>query len=259
MSKQWIRCLMAGAMLALSVGSAQAATVFSNLNNPSVDIGTNIGPIVGTAMTFDTVLGGPSNVLAQSFIAPASFAGINNKLADVFLRFGLNPDTGANAAAPLVNLWADDGTGSAPVITTTPLATFTMQGTLNTDILDRKFIPDNPFFFPTTTTATTYWISFASPNSTTAIDWSVTDATAVNGVNATYTYSFTGVAANAFVFFADYGAPAPYGSDPTQFTGNNGQIYQMQVDTVPEPSTYALLLISLGVVGYARKRMTTKA
>jgi hypothetical protein len=32
----------------------------------------------------------------------------------------------------------------------------------------------------------------------------------------------------------------------------------MQVDTVPEPSTYALLLISLGVVGYARKRMTTK-
>ena len=28
--------------------------------------------------------------------------------------------------------------------------------------------------------------------------------------------------------------------------------------TVPEPSTYALLVISLGVVGYARKRMTSK-
>jgi hypothetical protein len=41
---------------------------------------------------------------------------------------------------------------------------------------------------------------------------------------------------------------------------NNDFPYVMAMDAsaVPEPSTYVLLMISLGVVGYARKRMTTK-
>ena len=37
------------------------------------------------------------------------------------------------------------------------------------------------------------------------------------------------------------------------------QFNNIQYEAVPEPSTYALLVISLGVVGYARRRMTSKA
>lgn len=36
------------------------------------------------------------------------------------------------------------------------------------------------------------------------------------------------------------------------------QFNDIQYEAVPEPSTYALLVISLGVVGFARKRMTSK-
>ena len=36
------------------------------------------------------------------------------------------------------------------------------------------------------------------------------------------------------------------------------QFNNIRYDAVPEPSTYALLVISLGVVGYARKRMNSK-
>jgi Domain of unknown function (DUF4082)/PEP-CTERM motif len=45
---------------------------------------------------------------------------------------------------------------------------------------------------------------------------------------------------------------------PTQTTTANGSAYyapNFLLTTVPEPSTYALLCISLGVVGYARRKM----
>ena len=42
------------------------------------------------------------------------------------------------------------------------------------------------------------------------------------------------------------------------FSGDGGTFTLYQPSAVPEPSTYALLCISLGVVGYARKRMVRK-
>ena len=46
------------------------------------------------------------------------------------------------------------------------------------------------------------------------------------------------------------GTPTPNASSPFIM-----QVNATQNSVVPEPSTYALLCISLGVVGYARKRM----
>ena len=41
----------------------------------------------------------------------------------------------------------------------------------------------------------------------------------------------------------------------SSLTGSVTVSYDYTPNSVPEPSTYALLCISLGVVGYARKRM----
>jgi hypothetical protein len=51
-----------------------------------------------------------------------------------------------------------------------------------------------------------------------------------------------------------------FNSVDIQTTADAGtyQLNNIQYEAVPEPSTYALLVISLGVVGYARKRMTKK-
>jgi len=53
--------------------------------------------------------------------------------------------------------------------------------------------------------------------------------------------------------FADIGiTPDTY---TWTLTNNDSVTLNINVSTVPEPSTYALLCISLGVVGYARKKM----
>ena len=46
--------------------------------------------------------------------------------------------------------------------------------------------------------------------------------------------------------------------DPSQVEADIFYIKDVTYQPTPEPSTYALLLISLGVVGYARKRMSSK-
>ena len=62
-----------------------------------------------------------------------------------------------------------------------------------------------------------------------------------------------------FQLFSPASSPAPYGSNPFEITTAGGEAMQLTsmiaVNAVPEPSTYALLCISLGVVGYARKKM----
>lgn len=66
-----------------------------------------------------------------------------------------------------------------------------------------------------------------------------------------------------FQFFAHDGTTAPIGFDyytiATDAGAETGVSMQLtQFDVVPEPSTYVLLCLSLGVVGYARNKMRTK-
>ena len=64
-----------------------------------------------------------------------------------------------------------------------------------------------------------------------------------------------------FQIFAKAGSIAPSGIYPYQLGTNAGGLDGMQltsfapVNTVPEPSTYLLLTIALGAVGYARRRI----
>ena len=60
------------------------------------------------------------------------------------------------------------------------------------------------------------------------------------------------------IFALDPAGVPPTGTEPYVLTAGGGESMQLTSfgpATVPEPSTYALLCISLGVVGYARKRM----
>jgi hypothetical protein len=61
-----------------------------------------------------------------------------------------------------------------------------------------------------------------------------------------------------FQIFSPAAGWAPYGTNPYELTTGGGEAMQLTSfapTAVPEPSTYALLCISLGVVGYARRRM----
>ena len=267
MSKQWIRCLLAGAMLALTVGSAQAYVVFGNLSNPLETVGTAYQKNTSAAYLTEFPEFGLNAdfTLAQSFITPASFTGGKTQLADIFLKIGLNPNqVYTNDGTPVVTLWRSVNPelaypGGLPNTSIAAVGNLTMQGTLpsNHDIANMKFIPTSSITLDATAT---YWVSLGTSNNTTAIDWQVTDSTAPN-TGATYTYNLTAMdlVANQTAFYADYNSDSPYGSDVFSFQTDNVLVYQMQVDTVPEPSTYALLVISLGVVGYARKKMNLKA
>ena len=68
-----------------------------------------------------------------------------------------------------------------------------------------------------------------------------------------YNTTFTASAASQTLSFA------PTGTGPGGYVLLDGVTLTQQQTAVPEPSTYALLCISLGVVGYARKRMNKKA
>lgn len=64
-----------------------------------------------------------------------------------------------------------------------------------------------------------------------------------------------------FQLFSGDSSFAPYGIDPYQMSSGNGE--EMQLTSfgpaaVPEPSTYALLCIGLGVVGFVRRKMVTR-
>ena len=91
---------------------------------------------------------------------------------------------------------------------------------------------------------TTYWVGpygeIPWPIKQTAASWNYTDSNIGSGAGFSTTW-------------ADYG--------PSSWTTHSGSPYVMQVnatpiaDAVPEPSTYILLGIALGAVGFARKKM----
>jgi hypothetical protein len=225
MSKQWLRCLLAGAMLALSVGSAQAATVFDNL-------GDLIESYSNT--TLDTWSG-------QSFITSASPQG-SWQVNSITLRMLQWSGTGA----PVVSIYTDDPFASPPRLQVGPLASVGgayTPGTGVTNVLQNiVFTPATPVVLPSNTP---YWV--------------VLSATGTANYGWQNTLTFTNGSAWYSPIYGD-GPPLPLG-EGASWSNLSDQPYQMAMDAtgVPEPSTYALLMISLGVVGYARKRMNNKA
>lgn len=75
---------------------------------------------------------------------------------------------------------------------------------------------------------------------------------------ATATGSWGSGTDGAFKLYAILDNSAPTSTDPYEIYTENGSGIPMQLtqfDVVPEPSTYVLLAISLGVVGYVRRKM----
>lgn len=69
--------------------------------------------------------------------------------------------------------------------------------------------------------------------------------------SATFTPTALPVGTSGFLFNGQYVRTAG-----TALTlQNSGSAFELQASAVPEPSTYLLLAVSLGVIGYARKRM----
>ena len=59
-----------------------------------------------------------------------------------------------------------------------------------------------------------------------------------------------------FQLFSPAASAAPYGSNPFEITTAGGEAMQLtSMYATPEPSTYALLCISLGVVGFVRRKL----
>ena len=237
MTKQWVRCLLVGAMLALSVGSAQAVVKFDNLPLLATI------PSAGQSQTADA--DGNQMYLAQSFTTDAGpYLGIGS----ITLYMDLNTTGTGNAQ---VSLWSDNPLYS----TTTPvplnqLSVLTSPAAINT-------MGNYTFTSPGVALLanTTYWVVLSSTG-TAVFDWGYTDMTVTNPLgpnNAWYPIDPANVPNFVTAPFAEaYVDGQNWGSDITM-------PFQMQVDAVPEPSTYALLVISLGVVGYARKKMNLKA
>jgi hypothetical protein len=270
MTKQWVRCLLAGAMLALSVGSAQAAVKFDNLGLPLSSQGSTVQYI-----SFGGGEGGGSYVGMQFHTNVGNYT----KSILTSINIPMITTAGNTTAAPLVSIYTSDAQGSlagergsyqgAPVsqlgtltvnTSTTPLngiteAVLTYNGSLTV-------LPD-----------AWYWVILSSADAVNTFGWSFSDASGIPtvGSNSWYPQAWDGVANYGAAAYADGitgtdGFPAfQVGSDPTITIDGAGAAYMMQInadgttETVPEPSTYALLVISLGVVGYARKRMNNKA
>ena len=210
-------------MLALSVGSAQAVVVYTNLGEATW---------IGGGSTATSFANG--SALAQSFTTDANYYKLNSA------TLLMNQSEGASVAN--VTIWSDDTLGGAfPAgMGDGPLAQlFALNTTAVTTLGLYTF--NAPTYFELAPNST-YWVVLASSNNIGTFNWEATESTASTGPVTSVSFA-NGIPGNWTV--AD----------------NSLGPYKMELDatTVPEPSTYALLVISLGVVGYARKRMNTKA
>ena len=68
-------------------------------------------------------------------------------------------------------------------------------------------------------------------------------------------YQGSGIIASGNTMRFSYAAISAAGGNPTMGNFLDAAAFGVGVGVVPEPSTYALLCISLGVVGFARKKM----
>ena len=239
MTKQWVRCLLVGAMLALSVGSAQALVVFDNLANTHD----------GASQTAD--VDGFQRYLAQSFITDSGpLLGVGS----ITLYMDLNATGGSGTAQ--VSIWSSDPAYASTVPQPLNLwSTLTSPASIGAMGNYTFTSPDQVALSPNTM----YWVVLSSTG-TSVFDWYNTDMTPATG------YKNQIVKANNAWYPTDPNNPNTYPAafSETYVSGINwgGDVnapFQLSIDAVPEPSTYALLVISLGVVGYARKKMNLKA
>jgi hypothetical protein len=146
-------------------------------------------------------------------------AGDDYQLTSVVLGIG-NVNSGA---APIVQLWSDDGSGT-PI--GDELETLTLSGTFTADAANT--------FTSTGTTlsaSTTYWIVVTNDNTNT-FEWlGAANTSVTSDIGATHTARLFG------------------GASPGSWNGTSGVLNQIQVNAtvIPEPSTLALF----GLAGVA--------
>jgi hypothetical protein len=204
----------------LTISAAFASTTFTVYNNiDSTDSGFSLWP--GNSST---------GYLAQSFSTGAEPFDLTK--VTMKLKHNPFPPTGNNFS---VELYSDAGNQVG-----TPL--YTIASAQDSSLDQNSYAPVT---FTLTTVqpllaATRYWIVLKG--STSDASWAPSRDMNTIGVSTEYIYD-----GHAY-WSTDMNAPS-----------NNGTPggYLMDISTiVPEPSTYALLCLSLGVVGYTRKKMT---
>ncbi len=211
------RSLLILAALTLTLAtSVQASILFSNLSQPTN--GSRVGGINSTAIFGQQLLTDNHSYTLNSVNALLARPGINNPVVDAFGYFYL---------ADSVNLVGQ-------LVSILPLATSLTPTTLISISDPIQLLPNS-----------SYWlIAFGATdrdmqNMVDWATWGYTDSSAGSG---------PGLSSN----WMDLIGNITYSSSP----------FIMQVDAtqndaaaVPEPSTYALFCIGLGVLGYARKKM----
>ena len=196
--------------------SAHASILFDNLSQPTS--GSRVGGINSTAIFGQQLLTDNHSYTLNSINALLARPGINNPAVDAFGYFYLADS--ANLVGQLASI--------------SPLATSLTPTTLISFNDPIQLLPNS-----------SYWlIAFGAvdrdaQNMVDWVTWGYTDSSAGTG---------PGLSSNWMELIGG----TTYSSSP----------FIMQVDAtqngaaaVPEPSTYALLCISLGVVGYARRKM----
>jgi PEP-CTERM motif len=103
----------------------------------------------------------------------------------------------------------------------------------------------------------TSYTSYYNPAAGTGLGAYTIGAVPVDSVSAgTIEFSYSYFTANPLD--PESGAVPVAGHEGLTFTSSRTSAPDASITVVPEPSTYALLCLSLGVVGFARKRMVSK-
>jgi len=221
MARKLVTTLLLGAMMALGVASAQATVKF--------DSGPQTAP--GSTQVTDQYFAG------QYFFVPSG------ETERTFTDVQLYLNAAVSGTMPTVKLYSGDTSANVPTNLITTLSYSSKSSISPYDIYTYNANV-------TLTANTGYWIVM-NGTSTETFQWARTgDLAGVTG--AWKPTTGTGFYNSAFA----------NGAGATQWdTQYDNRLFKMTVNAtaVPEPSTYVLLTLALGAVGFARRKMNRKA
>ncbi len=214
-----LSALLLTALTLAPTTTVHASVLFDNLSQQTD--GSRISGVAAGSLFGQQFLTDNHSYTLNSVNALLARPGVDNPAADAFGYFYLMDST-FTPQGMLVSL--------PPLSTSlTPISLISMNDPI-------QLLPNS-----------TYWLlAFAATDRNVAnlvdsVTWGYTDSSSGSG---------PGLSANWLVAAPD---PTFYTSSPFIM-----QVNVTETTAVPEPSTYALLCLSLGVVGYARKRMVSK-
>ena len=217
------------------MGALAILLVGASISYASLIPGGNITTVMdNTNNKTNTANASPSSISTTRSVATVFQVGSNSYLNNIAINV-----TGAISTSFVFNLMAVDG-NSMP--TGTALATYTSPNTLVTG----TYLP-----FTFGATLSDYLLTSGSKY---ALVINTSSATTVNVQNFDAVYN-TGLSGWTWIK-NDRNIGAGWTALSTAPNASNNFAMILNASTVvPEPSTYALLCLSLGVVAYARKRM----